>query len=195
MAEKIRLAIFASGNGTNAEAIMEYFSKDEAIAVAVVLTNNPSAGVLERARRFGIHAEVFNRKQFYETDEVLATLARFRITHIVLAGFLWLVEKRILAAYPNRILNIHPALLPKFGGKGMYGEKVHQAVITASEQETGITIHEVNDKFDEGKILFQATCPVEPHDTAVTIAAKVHSLEHAHFPKVIRQWALGLGTR
>jgi phosphoribosylglycinamide formyltransferase-1 len=189
--QKATLAIFASGNGTNAEAIMEYFKDDTQIKVALVLTNNQSAGVLARAVRFGVPAKIFDRKQFRETNEVVDWLKEFHITHIVLAGFLWLVPENILRAYAPHIVNIHPALLPKFGGKGMYGDNVHSAVVASSEKETGITIHEVNDKFDEGKILFQASCPVAPGDTAASVANKVHHLEHAHFPRVIKQWALG----
>jgi phosphoribosylglycinamide formyltransferase-1 len=188
--EKINLAIFASGNGTNAEAIMEHFKNDPRVSVSLVLTNNPSAGVLERARRFGVTTKVFDKKQFHESGNVVQWLRDFQITHVVLAGFLWLVPENILKAYSPRIINIHPALLPKFGGKGMYGDKVHNAVLSSNEKETGITIHEVNDRFDEGKILFQAACPVESGDKAVDIANKVHRLEHAHFPRVIRQWVL-----
>ncbi len=189
--QTVNLAIFASGNGTNAEAIMEYFKNASPIKVALVLTNNPSAGVLARATKFGVPTRVFDRKQFRESDEVVQWLGEFQITHIVLAGFLWLVPESILKAYAPRIINIHPSLLPKFGGKGMYGDHVHNAVLSSKEKETGITIHEVNDKFDEGKIVFQAVCPVEPGDTAEMIASKVHKLEHRHFPKIIRQWVVG----
>ncbi len=193
--KEIKLAIFASGNGTNAEAIMEYFRNNTSICVAVVLTNNPKAGVLNRAARFKVPTRIFDRKQFSESNDVLLWLKEFQVTHIVLAGFLWLVPANILKAYSPRIVNIHPALLPKFGGKGMYGDNVHNAVLSAGEQETGITIHEVNEKFDEGKILFQATCPVAPGDTAAMIADKVHKLEHAHFPRVIDEWISGRTSR
>jgi phosphoribosylglycinamide formyltransferase-1 len=189
--EKINLAIFASGSGTNAEAIMTHFTNNASIKVALVLTNNPVAGVLGRANRFGVPAKIFDKEQFRDSNEVLAWLRNFEITHVVLAGFLWLVPENILREFAPRIINIHPALLPKFGGKGMYGGKVHDAVLTSGEKQTGITIHEVNDKFDEGKILFQAMCSIDAGDTADAIANKVHALEHAHFPRVIEQWVTG----
>lgn len=182
-----RLAIFASGTGTNAEAILRYFEDDPNVIIALILSNNPNAGVLDRAVRFGVPAKVFNREQFRNSD-VLGWLQEKAITHIVLAGFLWLIPGSILSAYPQRILNIHPALLPKFGGRGMYGSKVHEAVKAASETETGISIHEVNEHFDEGKILFQARCKVEPYDTPEEIAQRVHELEYKHFPRVIKEW-------
>ena len=182
-----RLAIFASGTGTNAEAILRYFEDDPNVIIALILSNNPNAGVLDRAVRFGVTAKVFNREQFRNSD-VLGWLQEKAITHIVLAGFLWLIPGSILSAYPQRILNIHPALLPKFGGRGMYGSKVHEAVKAASETETGISIHEVNEHFDEGKILFQARCKVEPYDTPEEIAQRVHELEYKHFPRVIKEW-------
>lgn len=182
-----RLAIFASGTGTNAEAILRYFEDDPNVIIALILSNNPNAGVLDRAARFGVPAKVFNREQFRNSD-VLGWLQEKAITHIVLAGFLWLIPGSILSAYPQRILNIHPALLPKFGGRGMYGSKVHEAVKAASETETGISIHEVNEHFDEGKILFQARCKVEPYDTPEEIAQRVHELEYKHFPRVIKEW-------
>ncbi len=182
-----RLAIFASGTGTNAEAILSYFEDDPNVIIALILSNNPNAGVLDRAVRFGVPAKVFNREQFRNSD-VLGWLQEKAITHIVLAGFLWLIPGSILSAYPQRILNIHPALLPKFGGRGMYGSKVHEAVKAASETETGISIHEVNEHFDEGKILFQARCKVEPYDTPEEIAQRVHELEYKHFPRVIKEW-------
>ncbi len=185
-----RLAIFASGNGTNAEAIMEYFKNDARVKVVLVLSNNPSAGVLTRAARFGVPTKIFDRKQFRDSDEVVKWLRESDVTHLVLAGFLWLIPENILRAYAPHIVNIHPALLPKFGGKGMYGDNVHNAVVASNEKETGITIHEVNDKFDEGKILFQASCPVLSSDSAASIASKVHQLEHKHFPRVIKQWVL-----
>lgn len=182
-----RLAIFASGTGTNAEAILRYFKDDPSVIIALILSNNPNAGVLDRAARFGVPAKVFNREQFRNSD-VLGWLQKNAITHIVLAGFLWLIPGTILSAYPRRILNIHPALLPKFGGIGMYGSKVHEAVKAASETETGISIHEVNEHFDEGEILFQARCKVEPYDTPEEIAQRVHELEYKHFPRVIKEW-------
>ncbi len=191
--KKVNLAIFASGNGTNAEAIMDHFKDDLTISVALVLSNNPNAGVLARAHRFGVPTIVFNREQFHG-DVIVDKLKNIHVTHVVLAGFLWLVPENIIRAFSHRIINIHPSLLPKFGGKGMYGEYVHQAVVAAREMQTGITIHEVDTRFDEGKIIFQASCPVAPTDSAATIAAKVHALEYAHFPRVIAQWASGLAV-
>jgi phosphoribosylglycinamide formyltransferase 1 len=175
-----RLAIFASGNGTNAEAIFKHFQN--------LLTNNPTAAVLDKAKNFEITSIVFTKSQFSERAEVLAQLKTHQITHIVLAGFLWLIPKNLITAYPNKIINIHPALLPKFGGKGMYGLKVHEAVKVMGEIETGITIHEVNEKYDEGKIVFQASCKVLSLDTPQQIAQKVQVLEHENYPAVIEKW-------
>jgi phosphoribosylglycinamide formyltransferase-1 len=185
-----RLALLASGNGTNAEAIMRYFKQHPDIRVAMVLTNNPNAFVLERARKFNVPTRVFTREQFRGPD-VLGWLRDENITHLVLAGFLWLVPTPLINAFPERILNIHPALLPRHGGKGMYGDRVHEAVKAAGENETGITIHLVNERFDEGKIIFQASCAVDPSDTPQTIAGKVHQLEYQHFAPVIERWVHG----
>ena len=186
-----RIAIFASGSGTNAEAIFTYFQNHPSIQVGLLLTNNPEAYALVRAKKFGISTMIFNKSQFRDNDEVINRLQQEMITHIVLAGFLWLVPQHLIKAFPNRIINIHPALLPKYGGKGMYGMNVHEAVKNSGEKETGITIHEVNEKYDEGKILFQATCDVLPSDSPQQIANKVHQLEHAHYPKVIEKWIEG----
>lgn len=185
-----RLAIFASGSGTNAEEIMKRFQKHTSIKVVLLLSNNPEAYALERAKKFGVATQVFNRAQFRDSDTVLNWLRQAEVTHVILAGFLWLVPSSLVKAYPHHILNIHPALLPKFGGKGMYGSFVHEAVKAQGEKETGITIHEVNEKYDEGKVVFQASCPVVPNDTPETIAQKVHQLEYAHFPAVIEKWVL-----
>lgn len=182
----------ASGNGTNAEAIIRHFQDHESISVVLVLTNNPEATVLQRADKWHIPTRVFNRTQFRESGEVLAWLLEAGVTHIVLAGFLWLVPESLIKAYPERILNIHPSLLPKHGGKGMYGAHVHQAVKISGDSTSGITIHLVNEQFDKGKILFQASCPVEPTDTPDMIAGKVHKLEHKHFPVVIEKWVSGV---
>lgn len=183
-----RLAIFASGSGTNAEAIMKHFQAHRAVRVVMLLSNNPQAFALERARKFNVPTRVFNRVQFRESEEVISWLREANVTHVVLAGFLWLVPASLVAAFPGRIINIHPALLPKFGGKGMYGMKVHEAVKAAGEKETGITIHEVNEHYDEGKIIFQASCALSPADTPEDIAGKIHQLEYAHFPEVIERW-------
>ena len=181
------IAIFASGTGTNAENIVKYFSKNEKIHVAVVLSNRVNAGVHERVRRLGVPSVALPREEFIMGEPVLEVLRRYQVDFIVLAGFMCLISEPILRAYPQRILNIHPALLPKFGGKGMYGHHVHEAVVAAGEKESGITIHYINEHYDEGQILFQATCPLTEEDTPDTVAAKVHALEYAYYPKVIEQ--------
>lgn len=185
-----RIAIFASGSGTNAEEILAYFQYHPSIEIKVLLSNNSQAQALQRAERFKVKALTFNKAQFRDTYEVLAWLKDEKVTHIVLAGFMWLVPDYLIHAYPGKIINIHPALLPKFGGKGMYGKFVHEAVKAAGEVETGITIHEVNEHYDEGNIVFQATCGIEAVDSVETIAQKVQKLEHIHYPKVIEQWIL-----
>lgn len=182
-----RVAIFASGSGTNAQQIAEYFKANNAADVAMILTNNPTAYVIKRARKLGIPCKIFNKKQLAETGEVLTWLSEANIDLVVLAGFLWLMPEQIIKAYPEKIVNIHPALLPKFGGKGMYGSRVHQAVIDAGETESGITIHLVDEAYDRGKIIFQAKCEVTGDDTAESLAAKIHQLEYAHFPVIIHQ--------
>ncbi|UXE66240.1 MAG: phosphoribosylglycinamide formyltransferase [Chryseotalea sp. WA131a] len=185
---KFRICIFASGSGTNAEAIIKYFQHHPFIKVELVLTNNPTAAVLEKAKKANVESTVFNKSQFSESDEIVQLLQAHGITHLVLAGFLLLIPKNLVATYPNKIVNIHPALLPKFGGKGMYGLKVHEAVKASGEKETGITIHEVNENYDEGKILFQASCEVLPSDTPQQIAEKVQALEHENYPRVVEKW-------
>lgn len=188
---QFRIAIFASGSGTNAERIFEHFKSHESIEVALLLSNNANAYALERARKAGVPTLVFDRVQWRETDEVLKWLNENKITHIVLAGFLWLVPEILITAFPDKIINIHPALLPKYGGKGMYGSKVHEAVKAANDKETGITIHLVNEHYDKGQVLFQAKTIIEPSDSAEQIANKVHQLEYAHYPQVIEDWILG----
>jgi phosphoribosylglycinamide formyltransferase 1 len=182
-----KIAIFASGNGTNAQRIIEYFNDHPLVRVEIILSNNPSAFVLERAKAANIPSVCFNRKEFYESNFILDLLTVQGVSFIVLAGFLWLIPRNLLEAFRGRIVNIHPALLPKYGGKGMYGMKVHEAVIASGDMESGITIHRVNERYDEGEILFQATCPVESGETPETLAAKVHQLEYAHFPLVIER--------
>lgn len=184
---KIRLALFASGSGTNAERIIHHFESDPDIKVVMLLSNRPDAYALVRATQHGIPTTVFTREAF-EDGSVTAILSGAGITHLVLAGFLWLVPSTLIARYANRIINIHPALLPAFGGKGMYGMKVHEAVKASGANETGITIHQVNERYDEGQILFQASCPVIPSDSPDDIASKVHALEYAHYPRVIGDW-------
>lgn len=188
---QFRIAIFASGSGTNAERIFEHFKSHESIEVALLLSNNANAYALERARKARVPTLVFDRVQWRETDEVLKWLNENKITHIVLAGFLWLVPEILITAFPDKIINIHPALLPKYGGKGMYGSKVHEAVKAANDKVTGITIHLVNERYDKGQVLFQAKTKIEPSDSPEQIANKVHQLEYAHYPQVIENWILG----
>ena len=180
------IAIFASGNGTNAENIINYFAEHlGGTAVALVVSNKPDAFVLNRAEKYHIPAIVLIRDEFYNTEHILNSLYKYKIDLIVLAGFMWLVPTYLIRAFPDNIINIHPALLPKFGGKGMYGTKVHKAVIDAKEKETGVTIHYVNERYDEGKIIFQARCNITDNDTPETLAEKVHKLEYEHYPVVI----------
>jgi phosphoribosylglycinamide formyltransferase 1 len=193
-----RIAIFASGSGSNAEQITQYFADLSAVEVSLILTNNPGAGVIERARRgFGcgqhVPVLVFDKAAFRDTTRVVDLLQRQQIDLIVLAGFMWLVPPALVRAFPGRIVNIHPALLPKFGGKGMYGHHVHEAVVAAQERESGVTIHFVNEQYDEGQIIFQTTCPVLPTDTPDDVAAKVHELEYAHYPRVVSDVLRRLG--
>lgn len=182
---KKRIAIFASGSGSNAQKIMEHFKYSDSAEVALVLSNNPEAFVLQRADNFEIPTHVFDKHDFYQTDEVVNLLNRLDIDLVVLAGFLWLVPENLLKAFPNKIINIHPALLPKFGGKGMYGDRVHKAILDAGEEEHGITIHFVNEHFDEGEVIYQAKFRVEPGDTLEIIKFNGQQLEHLHYPKVI----------
>lgn len=181
------VAIFASGSGTNAENIARYFSKSETVKVAVVLSNNKNVGVHARVNNLGIPSFVFSRDEFVEGTAVLAKLAEYQTDLIVLAGFMNKISDPLLRAYPGKIINIHPALLPKHGGKGMFGMHVHEAVVAAGDKESGITIHYINENYDEGDIIFQATCPVIPSDTPDAVATKVHALEYAHYPHVIEE--------
>jgi phosphoribosylglycinamide formyltransferase-1 len=185
-----RIAIFASGSGSNAEEILAYFQYHPSIEIKLLLSNNANAQALQRAEKFKIKTKTFNKEQFRESREVLHWLKDDKITHLILAGFMWLVPDYLTHNYSGKIINIHPALLPKFGGKGMYGIYVHEAVKAANELETGITIHEVNEHYDEGNIIFQATCGIDEADTPQTIALKVQKLEHIHYPKVIERWIL-----
>lgn len=182
-----KVAIFASGSGTNAENIARYFFNNETIGIAVVLSNKKDAGVHQRIKALGIPSYAFSNKEFAEGELILATLKEYGVDFIVLAGFLAKIPQSLLEAYPSRIINIHPALLPKFGGKGMYGMKVHEAVVAKGEQETGITIHYIDEHYDQGTTVFQATCPVLPGETPEEVATKVHALEYEHFPKVIER--------
>jgi phosphoribosylglycinamide formyltransferase-1 len=191
MPKEFRIAIFASGSGTNAEEIMKHFRHHSRVEVVILLSNTPEAYALKRAEKFNVPTAVFTRKEYKESQVVLEWLQEKQVTHVVLAGFLWLVPGYLTDAFPDRIINIHPALLPKFGGKGMYGMKVHEAVKEQGELTTGITIHLVNEHYDEGRVVFQVSCPVGPQDTSETIAQQVHRLEYAHYPRVIEEWILG----
>lgn len=182
---KKRIAIFASGSGSNAQKIMEHFKKSNDAEVSIVLTNNADAYVLQRADNFEIPSHIFDKSEFRDTDNVVEILKNLQIDLIVLAGFLWLIPKNLLEAFPNKIINIHPSLLPKYGGKGMYGDKVHSTVLENGESESGITIHFVNEKFDEGEVIHQSKFRIEPNDDLEMIKFKGQQLEHLHFPKVI----------
>lgn len=182
--------MFASGSGTNAEEIIKYFKNHPTIEVVLLLSNNPDAYALQRAKNHHIKSAAFNRKEFSEGTLVMELLKESAVTHIVLAGFLWLIPAYLLRSFPDRIINIHPALLPKYGGKGMYGSKVHEAVKASGELESGITIHLVNDRYDEGRILFQGKCNIKEDYTPEEIAACVHKLEYEHYPRVIEKWVL-----
>ena len=180
-----RIAIFASGSGSNAQKIIEYFKDGDFADVSIILSNSPDAYVLQRADNHEIPTHVFDRKEFYETDKVVNLLKNLEIDLVVLAGFLWLVPQRLLEAFPQKIINIHPALLPHYGGKGMYGDKVHTSVMEAGETESGITIHYVNGEYDAGDIIYQAHFKIEPEDNLDMIKYKGQQLEHLHYPRII----------
>ena len=182
---KKRIAIFASGTGTNALNIIRYFKASSIGEVVLVLSNKRHAKVLEKAENEDIKSLYFNKSDLYESGRVLDLLESHEVDLIVLAGFLLMFPSHILQEYPGKVINIHPALLPKYGGKGMYGRYVHEAVITNGEEESGITIHFVNEQYDEGTIIFQASTSVSPDDTPETLAEKIHQLEYEHFPKVV----------
>ena len=181
-----RIVIFASGSGSNAENIIKYFNSTKTAIVTHVLSNNQHAKVFDRCEKLNIDASLFDIESFSKDDTVLNFLLA-EADIIVLAGFLWRIPSKIVDAFPNKIINIHPALLPKYGGKGMYGMNVHNAVKENNETETGITIHYVNENYDEGAIIFQAKTPISSEDTPETIAQKVHELEYEHFPKIIEE--------
>jgi formyltetrahydrofolate-dependent phosphoribosylglycinamide formyltransferase len=181
------IAIFASGAGSNAEKIIGHLKNHPSIAVALVVCNKPGAGVLSVAENNGVATLLIEKERFFRGDAYLPVLADHGIDFIVLAGFLWKVPEALIRAYPRKIINIHPALLPLYGGKGMYGNKVHEAVLAAKEKESGITIHYVNEHFDEGEPIFQARCQVADTDTAELLAQKIHALEHEHFPAVVER--------
>ena len=180
-----RIAIFASGSGSNAENIIRYFSDNKSVKVVLVLSNNSRSGVLIRAQLHNIPTFIFTKNDLNECSKVLDVLKDYNASMIVLAGFLLKIPLYMIKAYPNSILNIHPALLPKYGGKGMYGMNVHKAVVENNEQKSGITIHYVNENYDEGSIIFQATCDLDEHDLPEDVKTKVQALELRHFPSVI----------
>lgn len=181
------VAIFASGTGTNAEQIIKHFAFSSKVKIALIVCNKPTAGVLTIAQKAGIPSLLIEKDRFFNADNYLPELQKNNIDLIVLAGFLWKIPVPIINAYPKKIINIHPALLPKYGGSGMYGSRVHEAVIAAKEKESGITIHYVDELYDHGEIIFQATCTVDAQDTAASLAQKIHTLEHIHYPKVIAE--------
>ena len=181
----VSIAIFASGAGSNAQKIIDKFKGSSTASVSLIVCNKPGAGVLNIAAKENIPSLLIEKKRFEEGDHYLDELQKSKVDIIILAGFLWKVPPALIAAYPQKIVNIHPALLPKYGGKGMYGAKVHQAVLDAKEKESGITIHYVDEIYDHGKIILQATCPVDENDTADMLATKVHALEHLHYPEVV----------
>ncbi|MCC6288876.1 MAG: phosphoribosylglycinamide formyltransferase [Chitinophagaceae bacterium] len=182
-----RLAVFASGTGSNAQKIIDFFRNDPLVAIALIVSNKPTAGVLQIAEREKIASLVIEKEKFFNGDGYVEELKKHNVEWIILAGFLWKVPVSLIQAFPGKIINIHPALLPKYGGKGMYGHFVHEAVITAGEKQSGITIHFVDELFDHGAHIFQAYCNIEPGETPETLAKKVQVLEHKHFPEVIKQ--------
>jgi phosphoribosylglycinamide formyltransferase-1 len=183
----IRVAIFASGAGSNAKKIIEHFEEHAAVEVALIVCNKPNAGVLRIAEEHQIETLLIEKEPFFRGDAYVPLLKEKKIDWIVLAGFLWKIPSTLIKAYPQHIINIHPALLPKYGGKGMYGHFVHEAVIAAGDAESGITIHFVDEQYDHGDTIFQATCEVKKDDTAESLAQRIHQLEHTHYPKVIEQ--------
>ncbi len=189
-----RIAIFASGAGSNAEKIFQYFTNHRNIEVALVGCNKPGAGVISIAASYGVPVLMLEKEPFFRGHHYLQQLQEQNIDFIILAGFLWKIPDELIAAYPQKIINIHPALLPLYGGKGMYGQAVHEAVLAAGDTQTGITIHLVNEIYDNGKTIFAATCPVLPGDTAASLAQRIHGLEHAHYPQVIEQYINSFGV-
>lgn len=187
-----KIAIFASGSGTNAENIIRYFRSQDQACSFMIFSNKKDSGVLARAESLGVPYLVFDRDDFYSNSKIISILESFGTDLIILAGFLWLVPPGLIDRYQGRIINIHPALLPQYGGKGMYGSHVHKAVIEAGDKESGISIHLVNPEYDEGDIIFQARCEVLPGDTPETLAERIHQLEYEHYPRVVMELLLSL---
>ena len=191
----LKLAVFASGAGSNAEKLIQYFKGSEVAKVDLVICNKPGAGVLAVAEKEGVPTLLIEKEQFFRGDGYVPFLQTRSIEFIVLAGFLWKIPQTLIDAYPRRIVNIHPALLPKYGGKGMYGQYVHEAVLNAGEVESGITIHYVDEHYDSGDIIFQTACPILPGDKPGDIAQRIHLLEHAHYPRVVEEILKDIGNR
>jgi phosphoribosylglycinamide formyltransferase 1 len=181
------IAIFASGSGSNAENIIRYFKGHSSIRVSLVVSNKPEAGVVQKAKDLSVPVSFVQERPFFESSDFVKNLGELNIDLIVLAGFLWKIPDLVLKAYHNRIINIHPSLLPKFGGKGMYGRRVHQAVLDAKEKEAGVTIHYVNEHYDEGEIIFQEKIAIHENETCESLALRIHELEHTHYPRVIEE--------
>jgi phosphoribosylglycinamide formyltransferase-1 len=190
MQSKINIAVFASGSGTNAEAIYNHFTKHPEVNFKVLFCNKQNAGVISRAQNWDVETILFTKDEFYSPNSLLDKLENLEIDFIVLAGFLWLIPAVLIKHYENKIINIHPALLPNYGGKGMYGMNVHQSVIKNQEKESGITIHLVNEEYDKGEILLQAKVNIENNDTPEILASKIHQLEHKYFPKTLEEYFL-----
>lgn len=181
-----RLSIFVSGNGTNLQRIADYFSTNPDVEIANVVCNNPQAYSIERAKRLGIPLRMINKEEF-KSEAFVEEMKELNVDLIVLAGFLWKIPEALVKAFPKRIVNIHPALLPKYGGKGFYGEHVHEAVVAAKESQSGITVHYVNEIYDSGEIILQARVSLDEKETPDSLAAKIHKLEQAYFPVAIEQ--------
>lgn len=180
-----RICVFASGEGGNTEVLIRYFQKNKAASVVLVATNNPNAFVLSRANRLGVQSFVFNKKELTSSSVVFDKLVSFGVDFIVLAGFLLRVPRLIVEGFSNRIINLHPSLLPDFGGKGMFGNRVHEAVLCSNKKESGITIHRVNEEYDDGDILFQAKCSIDKTETVESLSKKIKNLEHKHLPLLV----------
>ncbi|HTC01736.1 MAG TPA: phosphoribosylglycinamide formyltransferase [Ferruginibacter sp.] len=187
LTNKITIAIFASGAGSNTQKIIDHFRDHKTIKIGLIVCNKEGAGVLSIAKKEAISSLLIDKERFFKGDAFVSDLKQFEIDFIVLAGFLWKIPVKLIQAYTNKIINIHPALLPKYGGKGMYGNFVHEAVIASNDIESGITIHYVDELYDHGGVIFQASCIVDKSDTAATLAKKIHSLEHLHYPRIVEE--------
>lgn len=186
----VRIGIFASGEGTNVQRFIDYFKNSSDLQIALVVCNNPKARVLERAALAEIPILLLDKDTFYNSDKVVEELQQ-KVDFIVLAGFLWMIPQNLITAFHNKMVNIHPALLPAYGGKGMYGMKVHEAVIQNKEKKSGISIHYVNEHYDEGEIIFQKECVVSSEDSPMTLALMIHELEHKYYPEEVEKLLLG----